>query len=388
MISIYSIIWSVIICGIMSLTISRLRKKTEFLQKYGTIILMVLFVCTAARIIIPLEFPFFQYIINDSLFYSAIMKPYFLIDFSPKVFNTVMIAWFCGAAFFTVHFLMKYYRTKSLLEKETIGEDPYGPDMLSAIDPDCSMDVLISSGTPVPVLVGIFHPAIYLPVYTCDHPLEDLHYIILHEYTHWKRKDLLKKFLINLFCAIFWWNPFVYLLRRELNYLIEFNCDHTLSQPLDDYEVIEYLRAMKGVMNSLNEEASIPYLHIIAFVPAKISTTIEQRFDLLLYREKEGKWYIKYGSFLLIFLLMAASYYFLPQTKYEIPEEEMWEDDVKEISNTKTSYIEKTKDGHYYFHFENYVSEIPAKEIKSNDDYFSIYPIIETDNDSSMYENK
>lgn len=56
-----------------------------------------------------------------------------------------------------------------------------------------------------PVLAGLFHPALYLTEAPCDR--EELSFILRHELTHYKRRDLWFKLLLLAVSTIYWFNP-------------------------------------------------------------------------------------------------------------------------------------------------------------------------------------
>lgn len=82
-----------------------------------------------------------------------------------------------------------------------------------------------------PMLIGLLRPAILLPdrVYTG----EQLRSVLLHELTHMRRKDVLVKWLTLLVNAVHWFNPVVWLVRREINRACELACDETVIRGLD-----------------------------------------------------------------------------------------------------------------------------------------------------------
>lgn len=81
---------------------------------------------------------------------------------------------------------------------------------------------LISS----PMLIGFFHPCIVLPC--ADIPKTNFEYIVLHELTHCKRRDMLYKWLVQITVCLHWFNPLVYLLSREITKACEFSCDEAV----------------------------------------------------------------------------------------------------------------------------------------------------------------
>lgn len=86
---------------------------------------------------------------------------------------------------------------------------------------------LISS----PLLFGFFRPCIVLP--TTDLSSTDFDYIILHELMHFKRRDMFYKWLVQFTICIHWFNPFVYLMRREIGKVCELSCDEAVIRKLD-----------------------------------------------------------------------------------------------------------------------------------------------------------
>lgn len=86
---------------------------------------------------------------------------------------------------------------------------------------------LISS----PLLIGFFRPYIILP--TADLPSTDFDYIIRHELMHFKRRDMFYKWLVQFTVCIHWFNPFVYLMSREIGRICELSCDEAVIRKLD-----------------------------------------------------------------------------------------------------------------------------------------------------------
>lgn len=86
-----------------------------------------------------------------------------------------------------------------------------------------SVDLRINSLVSSPLLVGFLHPRIILP--HTDLSESDFYYTALHELTHYRRRDMFYKWLVQITVCLHWFNPFVYLMRRETNRLCELSCD-------------------------------------------------------------------------------------------------------------------------------------------------------------------
>ena len=111
---------------------------------------------------------------------------------------------------------------------------------------ELSYNSLIAS----PIMIGFFRPRIVLPV----HELEDkeLSYIFVHELTHYKQRDMFYKWLIQIVVCAHWFNPFVYLLEKEVNKSCELSCDEKVISILDDKARREYGDTLISFLQSNN----------------------------------------------------------------------------------------------------------------------------------------
>ena len=83
--------------------------------------------------------------------------------------------------------------------------------------------LLVCMGLRVPILAGVFAPKLLLPEGEMDH--NALRYSLLHELTHFKRRDIWLKTLALLVNAIHWFNPFMWYMTRLVERDTELACD-------------------------------------------------------------------------------------------------------------------------------------------------------------------
>ena len=93
---------------------------------------------------------------------------------------------------------------------------------------ELSCNPLIAS----PMLIGFFRPRIILPVGEWED--KELSYIFVHELIHYKQRDMFYKWLIQIVVCVHWFNPFIYLLEKEVNKSCELSCDEKVISVLDD----------------------------------------------------------------------------------------------------------------------------------------------------------
>ena len=77
-----------------------------------------------------------------------------------------------------------------------------------------------------PLTFGFFRPCIVLP--SENIPEKDSLYIVLHELTHCKRRDMFYKWLVQITVCLHWFNPFVHFMSREIGKACEFACDEAV----------------------------------------------------------------------------------------------------------------------------------------------------------------
>lgn len=90
-----------------------------------------------------------------------------------------------------------------------------------------------------PITVGVLHPQIYLPIHLIsDYKEKDMRYILLHELQHYRYKDAIPNYLMNLAGVLYWFNPAIWYAFKAMKLDREVACDSAVLQSLteNDYE--------------------------------------------------------------------------------------------------------------------------------------------------------
>lgn len=107
-----------------------------------------------------------------------------------------------------------------------------------------------------PMMIGFFHPCIVLPA---GEPKDkELSHIFAHELIHHQQKDMFYKWLTQTVICLHWFNPFIYLLGKEVNQACELACDEKALSMLCGEErraygdtLISFLRADHSYKSAL-----------------------------------------------------------------------------------------------------------------------------------------
>ena len=288
MVSVYSIILSLFNSSLMTLILILLRKNTTFLKRYGLSPLLMLARCCIIRMLFPIHFLGHAFLLQE----KCLLPPGSLSRYAYFLsFKSFFLAiWAFGfLANFTYHIARGFRLRKKLYHNAVLAEDHVN-EILYQIDPKCPMKVYISPDISIPLIAGIIHPQIYIPDFSYD--TKDLHYIILHEYNHWKSKDTITKTLLHLFHSLMWWNLTTYFITREYHSILEMDCDFSMCNGLTSIQKAEYMQTLQRILQDMKnrQEDTTPSVPKTKFRRRKGSrdSTLYQRVALILYRENPG----------------------------------------------------------------------------------------------------
>jgi len=95
-----------------------------------------------------------------------------------------------------------------------------------------------------PLTYGIFRPVVLLPKNLDYDDEKQLALILTHEFTHIKRFDTLKKWLLAACVCVHWFNPFVWVMYILANRDLELFCDETVIRKFGENTKPAYARAL------------------------------------------------------------------------------------------------------------------------------------------------
>ena len=161
---------------------------------------------------------------------------------------------------------------------------------------ELSYNSLIAS----PIMIGFFRPRIVLPVRELED--KELSYIFVHELTHYKQRDMFYKWLIQIVVCVHWFNPFVYLLEKEVNKSCELSCDEKVIAVLDDKEKREYGDTLISFLKSNNLYKS----SLASVTLTEGAEQLKERLGAIMNFKKKNKIVVILTSVLTLFLVISA----------------------------------------------------------------------------------
>ena len=151
----------------------------------------------------------------------------------------IAVAWAAGAGLCLVRLSASLVRIRRIRRRATLLWSERG-------------DVLVSPDVTIPVAVGFLKPAIIIPKDLLERLApDDLERIIEHERAHLRRHDVAGNFVQRLAEALLFFNPWVYLVGRNLMLEREAACDHWAVRKTGRPD--EYAACLASLARSLRE---------------------------------------------------------------------------------------------------------------------------------------
>lgn len=178
------------------------------------------------------------------------------VNLSPKIsirlFDLIAYIWGAGVLIFLLVVIISYFRFLCRKSKNSVKIS--GNKIFSEVKKELKIKKHIrlkaSSDIDSPILVGVLFPTVYIPCR--EIPDDNMRMVLLHELTHYKRKDLLIKWFAILVNAVHWFNPLCYLACANLSEACEVSCDMSVTKNMSEDEQKLY---MQTILNLATERS-------------------------------------------------------------------------------------------------------------------------------------
>ena len=150
-----------------------------------------------------------------------------------------------------------------------------------------------------PITLGLFKPYIILPNDTItEFSNDEIKYILLHELTHYKNKDILINYIVCLFQVLYWFNPIIWFLFKELKTDMEIACDIAVLKVLNESNYIDY---GKTIINFASKISELPTLSPSSGISGS-KKQIKKRIQKISAFKTENKTFILKSTFIYLII--------------------------------------------------------------------------------------
>lgn len=349
---IMGVIWNCIII----LAVHFLRKRKFFLCNFGITTIILLYVFCIARIFFTFEFSFTKVVPMPTLyndFYQTIcLDTHEVADMQVNLFDVFLVVWAIGIVVCIIWFAIRYFRDwRIICRYERVAGDT-AEKILQMIQAKYSrnlrVEILICPLVTIPAGIGFLRKKILIPDRKFTN--RELHYILLHEYMHICNRDLEIKMLLKLYCCFFWWNPLAYLLKADVDQMLEMRCDLYSVSGMSKKSKAEYLTVIKDVLVRADTKSSKSVIPISTqMVRSKAAMDLIERYNYIAIWNPKSRLIFRILSIFVFSVVMAISYSFILQPKYDPPADEVVTDKGARDTGKLSGYILKHTDGSYSF---------------------------------------
>ncbi|EGT5045132.1 peptidase M56 [Clostridioides difficile] len=240
-----TIISSLIICVLIVLNVTLLKGFSKRLNYY-------IWLIAIAKLVIP-----FTYTYTTNKLDTKNLLDNSNIGNLPINENIIIFIWSAIALLLFIRIIKRYLKFKSLIVDlsyniEEIEVKNLYDNLLNEFKIKGNIKLRYTYEVANPSCFGLFEKYILLPPH--DYSLEELNWILRHELTHYKSKDLYIRYLILFLKCVYWFNPLVYLLDRVVENICEMHCDETV---LKDYGLEDRQSYAMTVVNSIERNTNI-----------------------------------------------------------------------------------------------------------------------------------
>jgi len=162
----------------------------------------------------------------------------------PSIAGYILLGIWIGGILAMIILVLKSFLRLRTLDKSAL---PLQNTEVRRLYVSCQNEMGITKDIPVystaflksPIIVGLLKPCIYLPIHLIsDYKESDLRYMLLHELQHYRHKDAIASYLMNLAGVFYWFNPLVWYALKEMRDDREVACDTSVLKMLeqDSYE--------------------------------------------------------------------------------------------------------------------------------------------------------
>lgn len=253
----------------------------------------ILAACIAVmfRFLLPFEFPF-----TTSVYISKIW-PYIYLFFRHPVCTisnktiilcqVLLVLWIVFSLFFLLRLFWKNLRLKKKILSLPDQKEQHIISLLNELNqqykhPQNIRIAISNNKNSPPYITGIKHPTIVLPDIKWNN--QELSFIFEHELTHFYKHHLHIKIACEIISILYFWNPFVYILKREIFKLLEIETDSILAARMNDEKKLAYAESM---LNISRLQYSAPRFG--AFFASHYESSLSRRIQILLCSSKNNK---------------------------------------------------------------------------------------------------
>lgn len=287
-----TLVYGCVLTGALQLLLTRKRAyhvfRIDFIAAFAVIVLV--------RMLLPVEF------INTHTLASRTIVPAIYTILTSPLFGAITIGrlltgiWLLGTLIGLTRLAL---RTRRLNRAAA-----HLPAAIIPAKYAVPRNVRIASmpGCASPFVCGVRHPQLVLP--DIPMPPATLTSVLRHELQHIRNHDVAWKYALAMFVCVYWWFPPIYLLRRQVNLIIEMRVDQQVVRAGSG--ATDYAQSLVSITRVLQSQPAATYQPALAALLPQFTVfegaTLRERIEFML----AGRQVQRTNPLLLTLIVVAA----------------------------------------------------------------------------------
>ena len=192
--------------------------------------------------------------------------------------NILAYLWLIGAMALMLLNVVRYVRLNIKIRKT--GEVISLPEISEYTNK--KINVRVWENVASPFMTGVFRPTLILP--KTELSSEQLHNILRHEMTHFKRHDILYKWIAEFVKCVHWFNPVVWYVSRQIAAECEISCDMAVTKNMTGSEEMSYISTILSLL-PMGKSIRLP----LTTQMASSKKILKRRFIMIRNKRKTSK---------------------------------------------------------------------------------------------------
>ena len=147
-----------------------------------------------------------------------------------------------------------------------------------------------------PFMTGVIKPTLILPKAKLSS--EQLHNILCHEMTHFKRRDILYKCFAEFVKCVHWFNPVIWYVTRQIATECEISCDIAVTKNMSDSEEMSYINTILSLLPT-GKSKQLP----LTTQMASSKKILKRRFIMIKNKKTTSKFMSAISAVIAVFML-------------------------------------------------------------------------------------
>ena len=156
--------------------------------------------------------------------------------------NILAYLWLIGAIALMLLNVARYVKLNIKIRKN--GKIIFCPEISEYTNRKINVRVWESIASPF--MTGVFKPTLILPKTKLSS--EQLHNILRHEMTHFKRHDILYKWFAEFVKCVHWFNPAAWYISKQISTECEISCDMAVTKNMSGSEEMSYINTILSLL--------------------------------------------------------------------------------------------------------------------------------------------